>query len=137
MVQLRQENREGTLYGLVGFQTRLKQGEQQRVLRLIPGLENAEFVRYGQMHRNFYLDTPRCCAPDFSLPGRPDVLVAGQITGVEGYVESIASGLVTGLAGGGARCAAWRCRPCRATTMLRGAARRLPVRRHRRRGCRR
>lgn len=95
VVQLRQENREGTLYGLVGFQTRLKQGEQRRVLRLIPGLENAEFVRYGQLHRNFYLDTPRCCAPDFSLLGRPDVLVAGQMTGVEGYVESIASGLYT------------------------------------------
>lgn len=95
VVQLRQENREGTLYGLVGFQTRLRQAEQRRVLRLIPGLENAEFVRYGQLHRNFYLDTPRCCAPDFSLLGRPDVLVAGQMTGVEGYVESIASGLVT------------------------------------------
>ncbi len=95
VVQLRQENREGTLYGLVGFQTRLKQGEQRRVLRLIPGLRNAEFVRYGQLHRNFYLDTPRCCAPDFSLLGRPDVLVAGQMTGVEGYVESIASGLYT------------------------------------------
>ena len=95
VVQLRQENREGTLYGLVGFQTRLKQGEQRRVLRLIPGLANAEFVRYGQLHRNFYLDTPRCCEPDFSLSGRPDVLVAGQMTGVEGYVESIASGLFT------------------------------------------
>lgn len=95
VVQLRQENREGTLYGLVGFQTRLRQGEQKRVLRLIPGLEHAEFVRYGQLHRNFYLDTPRCCAADFSLLGRPDVLVAGQVTGVEGYVESIASGLFT------------------------------------------
>jgi methylenetetrahydrofolate--tRNA-(uracil-5-)-methyltransferase len=95
VVQLRQENREGTLYGLVGFQTRLRQGEQKRVLRMIPGLENAEFVRYGQLHRNFYLDTPRCCAPDFSLKARPDVLVAGQMTGVEGYVESIASGLFT------------------------------------------
>ena len=95
VVQLRQENREGTIYGLVGFQTRLKQGEQRRVLRLIPGLQDAEFVRYGQLHRNFYLDTPRCCAPDFSLLVRPDVFVAGQMTGVEGYVESIASGLVT------------------------------------------
>lgn len=93
VVQLRQENREGTLYGLVGFQTRLKQAEQRRVLRLIPGLQDAEFVRYGQLHRNFYLDTPRCCAADFSLLERPDVLVAGQVTGVEGYVESIASGL--------------------------------------------
>lgn len=95
VVQLRQENREGTLYGLVGFQTRLRQAEQKRVLRLIPGLEDAEIVRYGQLHRNFYLDCPRCCAPDFSLQARSDVLVAGQMTGVEGYVESIASGLFT------------------------------------------
>ncbi|MEN8005424.1 MAG: methylenetetrahydrofolate--tRNA-(uracil(54)-C(5))-methyltransferase (FADH(2)-oxidizing) TrmFO [Candidatus Krumholzibacteriota bacterium] len=95
VVQLRQENREGTLFGLVGFQTRLKYGEQKRVFRMIPGLQNAEFVRYGQLHRNFYLDTPRCCARDFSLRGRPDVLVAGQITGVEGYVESMTSGLFT------------------------------------------
>jgi methylenetetrahydrofolate--tRNA-(uracil-5-)-methyltransferase len=95
VVQLRQENAEGTLYGLVGFQTRLKYPEQKRVFGLIPGLENAEFVRYGQLHRNFYLDTPRCCARDFSLADRPDVHVAGQISGVEGYVESITSGLVT------------------------------------------
>ncbi len=95
VVQLRQENREGTLFGLVGFQTRLKFGEQKRVFSLIPGLAGAEFVRYGQLHRNFYLDTPRCCTPDFALRDRPDVWVAGQITGVEGYVESITSGLVT------------------------------------------
>ena len=95
VVQLRQENRAGTLYGLVGFQTRLKFGEQKRVFQMIPGLANAEFVRFGQMHRNFYLDTPRCCAPDFSLLERPDVWVAGQVTGVEGYVESMTSGLVT------------------------------------------
>jgi methylenetetrahydrofolate--tRNA-(uracil-5-)-methyltransferase len=95
VIQLRQENREGTLYGLVGFQTRLKYGEQKRVFRMIPGLSNAEFVRYGQMHRNFYLDTPRCCSSDFSLRERPDVWIAGQITGVEGYVESMTSGLVT------------------------------------------
>ena len=98
VVQLRRENREGTLYGLVGFQTRLKQGAQREVFRMIPGLERAEFVRYGQLHRNFYLDAPRCLERDFSLRGRPDVLVAGQITGVEGYVESIASGLLTALA---------------------------------------
>ncbi len=97
VIQLRQENLEGTLYGIVGFQTRLKFGEQKRVFRLIPGLEKAEFVRYGQMHRNFYLDTPRCLAPDFSIPGRPDVFLAGQMTGVEGYVESMASGMVTAL----------------------------------------
>jgi len=95
VVQLRQENAAGTLYGLVGFQTRLKQGEQRRVFRLLPGLEKAEFVRYGQLHRNFYLDTPRVLAPDFSLPERPHLRFAGQITGVEGYVESIASGLWT------------------------------------------
>jgi len=97
VVQLRQENREGTLYGLVGFQTRLKQGAQREVFRMIPGLERAEFVRYGQLHRNFYVDSPRCLARDFSLSARPDVFLAGQVTGVEGYVESIASGLVTAL----------------------------------------
>ena len=95
VIQLRQENRAGTLYGLVGFQTRLKFGEQKRVFRSIPGLGRAEFVRFGQMHRNFYLDTPRCCSRDFSLRDRPDVWIAGQITGVEGYVESMTSGLVT------------------------------------------
>lgn len=95
VVQLRQENKEGTLFGLVGFQTRLKFGEQKRVFRMIPGLAGAEFVRYGQLHRNFYLDTPRTCARDFSLKSRPDVWIAGQISGVEGYVESITSGLVT------------------------------------------
>ena len=95
VVQLRQENREGTLYGLVGFQTRLKFGEQKRIFRMIPGLEKAEFVRHGQLHQNFYLDSPRCLNRDFSLQERPDVLIAGQITGVEGYVESIASGLLT------------------------------------------
>ncbi len=95
VVQLRQENMAGTLFGLVGFQTRLKFAEQKRVFRRIPGLAGAEFVRFGQLHRNFYLDTPRCCRRDFSLNGRDDVFVAGQITGVEGYVESIASGLYT------------------------------------------
>ena len=95
VVQLRQENAAGTLWGLVGFQTRLRFGEQRRVFRQIPGLAAAEFVRYGQMHRNFYLDSPRCLRPDFSLVARDDVFVAGQITGVEGYVESIASGLHT------------------------------------------
>jgi len=95
VVQLREENLAGSLYGLVGFQTRLKFGEQKRVFRLIPGLGNAEFVRFGQMHRNFYLDTPRCCNRDFSLRGRSDVWVAGQLTGVEGYMESMTSGLVT------------------------------------------
>lgn len=95
VVQLRQENHEGTLYGLVGFQTRLTQGEQRRVFRSIPGLSRAELVRYGQLHRNIYLDTPRLLDRDFSLRTRPDIAFAGQITGVEGYVESIASGLTT------------------------------------------
>ncbi len=95
VVQLRQENQAGTLFGLVGFQTRLKHGEQKRIFRQIPGLQRAEFVRLGQMHRNFYLDTPRCLDRRFALRGHPTVRLAGQITGVEGYVESIASGLAT------------------------------------------
>lgn len=95
VVQLRQENLEGSMYGLVGFQTRLKYGEQKKVFRQIPGLANAEFVRYGQMHKNFYLDTPRALKRNFSFPERSDVFVAGQMTGVEGYVESIASGMIT------------------------------------------
>ena len=95
VVQLRQENLEGTLFGLVGFQTQLKYGEQERVFRMIPGLAKAEFVRLGQLHRNFFCDTPRCLSRDFSLLNRPDIFLAGQMTGVEGYVESIASGLLT------------------------------------------
>ena len=95
VLQLRQENHEGTLYGLVGCQTRLKHGEQKRVFRMIPGLEGAEFVRLGQMHRNFYVDTPRVLDRRFALNEAPHVRLAGQITGVEGYLESIASGLVT------------------------------------------
>ncbi len=95
VVQLRQENRAGSLWGLVGFQTRLKTGEQKRVFRQIPGLAGAEFVRLGQIHRNFYVDTPRCLDRRFALRRAPSVHLAGQIIGVEGYVESIASGLVT------------------------------------------
>ncbi len=95
VVQLRQENLEGTLFGLVGFQTRIKHPQQKRILRTLPGMAQAEFVRLGQMHRNFYVDSPRCLARDFSFLTRPDVFVAGQICGVEGYVESIASGLMT------------------------------------------
>ena len=97
VVQLRQENMEGTLYGLVGFQTRLKWSEQQRVFRMIPGLERAEFVRLGQMHRNFYVDAPRVMRADFALKVEPSIRLAGQITGVEGYVESIAGGLLTAM----------------------------------------
>ena len=97
VVQLRQENEAGTLYNLVGFQTRLKWGEQKRVFSMIPGLENAEFVRYGVMHKNTYLNSPDVLGRNFALSGRPSLRFAGQLTGVEGYVESAASGLVAGL----------------------------------------
>lgn len=95
-VQLRQDNRAGSLFNLVGFQTRLRFGEQQRVFRLIPGLENAEFVRYGVMHRNTFLPSPQILNPDYSVRNQPQLYFAGQITGVEGYVESAASGLLAG-----------------------------------------
>ncbi|HVJ47782.1 methylenetetrahydrofolate--tRNA-(uracil(54)-C(5))-methyltransferase (FADH(2)-oxidizing) TrmFO [Desulfitobacterium sp.] len=97
VVQLRKENREGTLFNLVGFQTHLKWGEQQRVFRLIPGLEKAEFVRYGVMHRNTFLNAPQVLKADFSLKKRPGLFFAGQMTGVEGYIESAASGLIAGI----------------------------------------
>lgn len=97
-VQLRQDNRAGDLYNLVGFQTRLKFGEQQRVFRMIPGLEKAEFARFGVMHRNTFIDSPRLLAEDFSVRQRPGLFFAGQMTGVEGYVESIAAGLIAGTA---------------------------------------
>lgn len=97
VVQLRQENREGTLWGLVGFQTRLKWGEQKRILKMIPGLENAEFVRYGVMHRNTYVNAPRLLDLTCQLRDHPGVFLAGQMTGVEGYLESAAIGMLTGL----------------------------------------
>lgn len=97
VVQLRKENQAGTLLNLVGFQTHLKWGEQKRVFSLIPGLENAEFVRYGVMHRNTFLNAPKVLKADFSLKLKPEFFFAGQITGVEGYVESAASGLLAGL----------------------------------------
>lgn len=97
VVQLRQDNAEGTLYNLVGFQTHLKWNEQKRVFGLIPGLENAEFVRYGVMHRNTYINSPRLLDGAFSMKVRPRVYFAGQISGVEGYIESTASGLVAGI----------------------------------------
>jgi methylenetetrahydrofolate--tRNA-(uracil-5-)-methyltransferase len=97
VVQLRQENEAGTLYNLVGFQTRLKWGEQKRVFSMIPGLENAEFMRYGVMHKNTYLNSPDVLGRNYALDGRPLLRFAGQLTGVEGYVESAASGLVAGL----------------------------------------
>ena len=97
VVQLRQENEAGTLYNLVGFQTRLKWGEQKRVFSMLPGLENAEFARYGVMHRNTYLNSPDILGRNFALKDRQLTRFAGQMTGVEGYVESAASGLVAGL----------------------------------------
>lgn len=97
-VQLRKENKEGTLYNLVGFQTNLKFGEQKRVFSMIPGLENAEFARYGVMHRNTFIDSPRLLDCHFMLKGSDNVFFGGQITGVEGYVESAASGIVAGRA---------------------------------------
>ena len=96
VVQLRSENRQGSLYNLVGFQTNLKFPEQKRVFSMIPGLEQAEFVRYGVMHRNTFLDSPRRLESDLSLKKRPEIYFAGQITGVEGYVESAASGILAG-----------------------------------------
>ena len=96
-VQLRAENREGTMYNLVGFQTRLKWGEQKRVFSMIPGLQNAEFLRYGVMHRNTFLHSPGFLNEQYEMLSRPGVYFAGQMTGVEGYVESASSGLVAGL----------------------------------------
>ncbi|MBR6709083.1 MAG: methylenetetrahydrofolate--tRNA-(uracil(54)-C(5))-methyltransferase (FADH(2)-oxidizing) TrmFO [Clostridia bacterium] len=97
VVQLRRENAEGTMYNLVGFQTHLRFPEQQRVFRMIPGLEQAEFLRYGVMHRNTYLNSPDLLAPTYAVREQPDLFFAGQMTGVEGYIESTASGLVAGL----------------------------------------
>lgn len=98
VVQLRRENREATLFNLVGFQTNLKFGEQKRVFSMIPGLENAEFVRYGVMHRNTFINSPVLLNSDFSMRERPEIYFAGQMTGVEGYMESAASGIIAGLA---------------------------------------
>lgn len=98
VVQLRKENREGTLFNLVGFQTNLKFGEQKRVFSMIPGLENAEFMRYGVMHRNTFINSPELLNSDFSMRSHPDIYFAGQITGVEGYMESAASGIIAGTA---------------------------------------
>ena len=97
VVQLRQDNAEGTLFNIVGFQTHLTFGEQKRVFSMIPGLENAEFVRYGVMHRNTYINSPGLLNADYSVKNEPDLFFAGQMTGVEGYVESAASGLLAGI----------------------------------------
>ncbi len=96
-VQLRRENSKGTMFNLVGFQTNLKFGEQKRVFSMIPGLENAEFVRYGVMHRNSFLNSPKLLNADFGLRSNPNIFFAGQITGVEGYMESAASGIMAGI----------------------------------------
>jgi methylenetetrahydrofolate--tRNA-(uracil-5-)-methyltransferase len=97
VVQLRPENRQGTAYNLVGFQTNLTFGEQERVFRLIPGLEHASFSRFGVMHRNTFIDSPRLLTPGFALHRSPSLRFAGQVTGTEGYVEAIASGLFVAL----------------------------------------
>lgn len=97
VLQLRRDNSEGTLYNLVGFQTNLKFGEQKRVFSMIPGLKNAEFVRYGVMHRNTYINSPALLEKDYSMINNSRIFFAGQITGVEGYVESASSGLVAGI----------------------------------------
>lgn len=97
VVQLRQDNAAGSIYNLVGFQTQLKWGEQKRVFRMIPGLENAEFVRFGVMHRNTFLHSPKLLQSTMQMKKVPEILCAGQITGVEGYVESAASGLIAGI----------------------------------------
>ncbi|WP_370252239.1 FADH(2)-oxidizing methylenetetrahydrofolate--tRNA-(uracil(54)-C(5))-methyltransferase TrmFO [Exiguobacterium sp. SH1S4] len=97
VVQLRQDNSAGTLYNLVGFQTHLKWGEQKRIIQLIPGLENAEIVRYGVMHRNTFINSPSLLKPTYQARTRDTLFFAGQMTGVEGYVESAASGLLAGI----------------------------------------
>ena len=98
VVQLRRENSEGTLFNLVGFQTNLKFGEQKRVFSMITGLENAEFMRYGVMHRNTFINSPELLNFDFSMRQHPEIYFAGQITGVKGYMESAASGIIAGTA---------------------------------------
>ncbi len=97
VVQLRKENKEGTAYNLVGFQTKLTYPEQRRIFRMIPGLENAEFFRLGAIHRNTYIDAPQLLSGDLSLKSHPNIFFAGQIVGVEGYVESSAMGLIASL----------------------------------------
>jgi methylenetetrahydrofolate--tRNA-(uracil-5-)-methyltransferase len=97
VVQLRMEDRDGRMWNVVGFQTRLRYPEQQRVLRMIPGLENAEFLRYGSIHRNSYINSPATLAPHLALRDRATTLFAGQLTGVEGYTESSATGLLAGI----------------------------------------
>jgi methylenetetrahydrofolate--tRNA-(uracil-5-)-methyltransferase len=100
VVQLRQENREGTYYNMVGFQTKLTYPEQKRVFQLIPGMEEADFIRLGSIHRNTFVEAPEVLTPTLQLKNRSDIMLAGQITGVEGYIESTAIGLLAGLNAG-------------------------------------
>jgi methylenetetrahydrofolate--tRNA-(uracil-5-)-methyltransferase len=100
VVQLRQDNLAASHFSIVGFQTQLKWGEQKRVLRMIPGLEQAEFVRYGMIHRNTYVNAPASLEPTFETRRRSGLFFAGQMSGVEGYVESAASGLLAGIGAG-------------------------------------
>ena len=97
LVQLRQDDTEGNIFNLVGFQTNLKYGEQKRVFSMIPGLENAEFVKYGVMHRNTFIDSSHLLTNTYKMKNIKNLYFAGQITGVEGYVESISSGLMAGI----------------------------------------
>lgn len=97
VIQLRTENKEGTMHNMVGLQTKLKYPEQKRIFRMIPGLENAEFMRYGSIHRNTYINSPNLLHPTLQLKGKELILFAGQITGVEGYVESAAMGIIAGI----------------------------------------
>lgn len=97
VVQLRQDDAAGTLYNIVGFQTHLKWGAQKEVFSMIPGLENVEIVRYGVMHRNTFINSPKALAPTYQLKSKPNIFFAGQMTGVEGYVESAGSGLIAGI----------------------------------------
>jgi methylenetetrahydrofolate--tRNA-(uracil-5-)-methyltransferase len=96
-VQLRMEDRGGQMWNMVGFQTRLRYPEQQRVFRMIPGLANAEFLRFGSIHRNSYINTPAALSPHLALRDQPRTLFAGQLTGVEGYTESTATGIVAAI----------------------------------------
>jgi methylenetetrahydrofolate--tRNA-(uracil-5-)-methyltransferase len=97
VVQLRRDNATGTLYNIVGFQTNIRWGEQREVLRLIPGLEQAEFVRMGQMHRNTFINSPTLLMPTLQFKNRTDLFFAGQLTGIEGYMGNIATGLLAGV----------------------------------------
>jgi methylenetetrahydrofolate--tRNA-(uracil-5-)-methyltransferase len=97
VVQLRKENKQGTLYNLVGFQTKLTYPEQKRIFRMIPGLAGAEFARLGSIHRNTFVCAPELLQPTLQLKSRPDLFLAGQLSGVEGYVESTAMGLLAGI----------------------------------------